>query len=332
MDHNSLLFSNIIGQDKAKELLRRSASQSRLSHAYLFRGPSGVGKKTTAHAFAGLINCHSPKNFDEPCGVCPSCKKFRSGNHPDFMKVEADGAAIKIDQIRKLKHALTFPPFEAEHRVVLLADVHTMRREAANSLLKTLEEPPSNTILILTGDEASEILPTIVSRCQVVPFHVLPYDKISEALMAENELTPDHAFTLAAVAEGSLGRARLLLKRDLLRVRQEIIAQLLQFSHDQAESVEVVLALAENAAKLKEDLEELLELLRLWVKDLILQLSGISEKTINYDLAQHLQDAANRWSLQQLSDKLHLIQTAKSQLARNCNRALVCEVLFFGLL
>ncbi len=329
---NALLFSSIIGQEKAKELLRRSVSQSKLSHAYLFRGPSGVGKKTTAHAFACQINCLSPKNFEEPCGVCTSCKKFRSGNHPDFLKIEADGAAIKINQIRELKHALTFPPFEAKYRVVLLADVHTMRREAANSLLKTLEEPPSNTILILTGDEASEILPTIVSRCQVVPFHVLPYDKISEALMAENELTPDYAFTLAAVAEGSLGRARLLQKKDLLSVRQEIIAQLLQLSQDQPESVEIIFALAEKAAKLKEDLEELLDLLRLWLKDLILQVSGISEKIINHDLTPHLRDAANRWSLQQLSDKLLLIQEAKKQLARNCNRTLVCEVLFFGLL
>ena len=333
MDTNAFSFANIIGQDKAKELLKRSVNQSKLGHAYLFRGPSGVGKKTMAYAFACLINCLSPQNLQEPCGTCKSCLKFRSSNHPDFMKIEAEGASIKINQIRELKHALSFPPFEAEYRVVLLTEVHTMRREAANSLLKTLEEPPNNTILILTGDEANEILPTIVSRCQIIPFHIIGYEKVAEVLIEEeDELSFELALTLASVAEGSLGRARLLLKKDLLHIRQQIVDQLLHISPDQPEAVEIVLTLADTAAKLKEDLEELLDLLRLWIKDLLLQFSGVSAKIINRDLALHLQTANQRWNLQQLTDKLHLIQTAKKQLARNCNRTLVCEVLFFGLL
>lgn len=332
MDTSTFTFIDIIGQDKAKKLLTSSVRQGKVSHAYLFRGATGIGKKTTAHAFACLINCHSPVDFQEPCGTCNSCRKFRSGNHPDFMKIEPDGAAIKIKQIRDLKHALTFPPFEAKYRVVLLTDVHTMRREAANSLLKTLEEPPDDTILVLTGDEAQEILPTIVSRCQVIPFHVLPYDKVAEALMAEEEIAPEDAATLAAVAEGSLGRARLLLKKDLLSIRQQIVAQLLELSPEQPEAAEVILTLADQAAKLKEDLEELLDILRLWINDLILQANGITGKIHNHDLVPYIKAACQRWNVQQLSDKISRIETAHKQLARNCNRVLVCEVLFFGLL
>lgn len=324
-------FADIIGQGKAKEILKRSVSSEKMSHAYLFRGPAGVGKKTMAHTFAALINCLSPGQHDV-CGKCIACMKFRSGSHPDFMRIEPEGAAIKIKQIRDLKHALTFPPYEAKYRVVLLVDVHTMRREAANSMLKTLEEPPENTILILTGDEANEILPTIISRCQVVPFFALPYNQVAETLAIEEEISNENAATLAAISEGSLGRARLLHQKELLQARQNIVDKLLSHSPDQPETVEVVLELAESTAKLKEDLNELLDLLKVWFRDLILHVSGAPDFVINRDLFPSFQTAAQRWNLQQLSDKLQLLSTAKKQLDRNCNKSLVCEVLFFGLL
>ncbi|MDP2752801.1 MAG: DNA polymerase III subunit delta', partial [Nitrospirota bacterium] len=129
-----LSFAGIIGQEKAKKLLHRAVEQNRLAHAFLFKGPMGVGKKTLARTFAAALNCQNQEG-NEPCGRCPSCRKFRSGSHPDFLVIEPDGAAIKINQVRELKKTLAFPPFEAKIRVALLCDIHTMRREAANSLL-----------------------------------------------------------------------------------------------------------------------------------------------------------------------------------------------------
>jgi len=326
-----LSFAGIIGQDKAKKLLRRAVEQDRLAHALLFKGPMGVGKKTLAKTFAAALNCQDPQGH-EPCGLCPSCRKFRSSSHPDFIVIEPEGAAIKINQVRELKKALAFPPFEAKIRVALLCDIHTMRREAANSLLKTLEEPPSQTMLILTADEAGGILPTILSRCQAVPFFPLPQPAVAKILVQEAGIEPESAATLAAMAEGSLGRARLILAKDLLGLRREIIDHLLRLEPNTPAAIQALGDLAESAAKLKEDLGELLELLATWLHDLLLFGHGASGSIINHDLSPAFPAACRRWSGSQLSERLRLLDTARKQLARNCNPTAVCEVLFFGLL
>jgi DNA polymerase-3 subunit delta' len=324
-------FAEIIGQDKAKQLLHRAVAQGRLSHAFLFKGAMGVGKKTFARTFATFLNCQNPLEH-ESCGQCPSCRKFHAGSHPDFLVIEPEGAAIKINQVRELKKTLAFPPFEAKLRVVLLCDIHTMRREAANSLLKTLEEPPGQTMLILTADEAGIILPTILSRCQTVPFFPLPQDEVAKILSREATIEPESAATLAAMAEGSLGRARLLLAKDLLGQRREIIDNLLQLAPDTPATIQALGNLAESAAKLKEDLPELLDLLTTWLHDLLLHLHGAPDKIINHDLRPTFPAACRRWSSPQLSERLGMMETARKQLARNCNPTAVCEVLFFALL
>ena len=326
-----LSFARIIGQDKAKKLLHRAVEQDRLAHALLFKGPMGVGKKTLAKTFAATLNCQDPQGY-EPCGQCPSCVKFRSGSHPDFIVIEPEGAAIKINQVRELKKTLAFPPFEAKIRVALLCDIHTMRREAANSLLKTLEEPPSQTMLILTADEAGGILPTILSRCQIVPFFPLPQAEVAKILAQEAGIEPESAATLAAMAEGSLGRARLILAKDLLGLRREIVDQLLHLEPNTPATIQSLGDLAESAAKLKEDLGELLELLTTWLHDLLLFAHGATGSIINHDLSPTFPAACRRWSSGQLSERLRLMDTARKQLARNCNPTAVCEVLFFGLL
>ncbi|MDH4320961.1 MAG: DNA polymerase III subunit delta' [Desulfobulbaceae bacterium] len=320
------------GQPKAATLLARSAGSDKIAHAYLFRGPDGVGKREAAIAFAARLNCDFLEN-GAACGRCPSCRKLFAGNHPDFIHIEPDGAAIKISQIRELKKALTFPPLEARHRVALLADVHTMRREAANSMLKTLEEPPADTILILTGDEAGGILPTILSRCQVIPFFALPYEHVAATLVREEEIDGEEAAALAAAAEGSLGRARMLHKSGLLAQRRLIVEALLRYPAAAPEAVEPLLNLAEESGGLKETLPELLDLLRLWFRDLIVTaIGGPAGLISSRDLQPLLAAALQRWSLPELIDRFDLLAEAEKQLSRNCNRALVCEVLFFALL
>jgi len=330
---NALPATEIIsGQPKAAALLARSAGNEKVAHAYLFRGPDGVGKREAAITFAARLNCAALAN-GAPCRRCPSCRKFFSGNHPDFIHIEPDGAAIKISQIRELKKTLTFPPFEARHRVALLVDVHTMRREAANSMLKTLEEPPADTILILTGDETGGILPTILSRCQIIPFFALPYDQVAAHLQQEEEISPEEASALAAAAEGSLGRARMLHKSGLLARRRQIVDTILRYPATAPEGVEPLLDLAEESAALKENLPELFDLLRLWLRDLIVTGIGAPATLItSRDLQPSFAEALQRWTLNDLSQRIESLAEAEKQLSRNCNRALVCEVLFFALL
>lgn len=332
MDTTDFRLVHLHGQDKAKRLLREAVARHKVSHAYLFRGPDGVGKKRAALTFASYINCQNP-DPEDACGSCKSCKKHQSGNHPDLVIVRPDGAAIKIGQIRELKQQVVFPPLEAKLRVVVLEDVHTMKREAANSLLKTLEEPPPNNLLILTADQAGEILPTILSRCQVVPFMPLPQKLLSQILQEEEGLDELTAKTLGALAEGSLGRAQLLIKENLLEHRREIVERLLSLQRDHSESVGTVLLLAEKTATLRDNVFEMLGLLRLWFRDLILFNAGEPENSlVNQDLLHLLPAAGGRWPVDKLYSRLRMFDRAERELAQNCNPTLVFEVLFFNLI
>ena len=332
MEASDLRFASLLGHDKPKALLREAVAKNKMGHAYLFRGPDGVGKKRTALTLAAYINCKSPLDGDS-CGYCTTCRKYFSGNHPDLILVEPDGAAIKIGQIRELKHQLTFPPLEAKVRVIVLEDIHTMRREAANSLLKTLEEPAPGNLLILTADLAGDVLPTILSRCQIISFGSLDHKDMAQVLMQENDMEESLAFTLAAVAEGSLGRAKLLWQEGLLSLRQEVVEGLLLGQQNPAETIAQVFRLSEKGAALKENTSELLALIRLWYRDLVLVAAGGPEASIaNKDLALFLPAAAQLWSLRQLQQKLHRLDLAERQLLRNCSRTLVLETLFFDLI
>lgn len=331
MSSEYFTINSVLGQEKAKDMLRRAVRGNRLSHAYLFRGPAGVGKKSLARAFGNYINCQSPTADQDACGSCNSCHKLKSGNHPDQITIEPEGVSIKIKQIRELKHALTFPPFEADYRTVIITDIHTMRREAANSLLKTLEEPPPGNLLILTGDEAGDILPTITSRCQIVPFTGLPHNLLAEILVKEG-LDPQGAATLAAVADGSLGRARLLADTELLELRRNIINRLLELQPNSPQAAEEVFLLADKAVTDNDHLLELLELLKLWFRDLALIAGNLPDQIHSHDLQDTFSRGSKRWAPNTLLDHLDRFDQARKELARNCNRTLVCETLFFGLL
>lgn len=287
MPKDYFTINTVLGQEKAKNMLRRAAGGGRLAHAYLFRGPSGVGKKSLARAFGNYLNCLEPLAEQDACGHCRSCRKLKSGNHPDRLLIEPDGAAIKIGQIRELKRALTFPPLEARLRIVLICEVHTMRREAANSLLKVLEEPPPGNLLILTGDGASEILPTITSRCQQIPFLPLPLAQVARELVGEG-IEAETAATLAALGGGSLGQARQLAKLDLLELRRTAIAALLDLHPGRANTAEAIFALAESAAGLGELLPQFLGLLKLWFRDLLLVHHRQPGRIVNLDLQESL--------------------------------------------
>ena len=321
-DYPSLSLSGLYGHDKAKRLLNRSRAAGRIPHAFLFRGPDGVGKKLFAKGLAAALNCRDRRGA-EACGVCPSCRKFKSMNHPDFLVISPEKGVIKIDRIRQLGQELTYPPYESKIRVVVREDVQAMRREAANSLLKTLEEPPDNNVLILTAESSKEVLATIVSRCQVVPFAGLSTADTSAILIARG-VAPDAAPLLARLAEGSPGRALLLQHTEMVALWKEVVGVLTDPAVDPDRDVGIILRLAEAVAGLKEDLPAFFGLLRIWVRD---QLFG--EDSVHLGLP----DVHRRksWNSAQLFAKLQAISRAESELARNCNKSLVCEVLLFSL-
>ncbi len=325
---SQLSFPYIVGQGKAQKLFGRSLSSERLAHAYLFKGPDGVGKKLFARGVAAVINCIQ-KRSGSACGHCPSCLKHMSGNHPDFHFVCPEKGAIKIDQIRQLKRILSYPPYEAKTRVVLLEDIHTMRQEAANSLLKILEEPPKDNLLLLTAEASKNILQTIASRCQSIPFYNLSVEATQKILLDKEEgLDTKTARILARLSEGSPGRALLLMKTDMIAIWEEVTGLIAKCPG--GEDVDKVLKVAESMAELKENLTPLLGLLRVWLRDMLVAMSG----GLKIDGDEHAKGAAfaKDWSSQELFAKMKALDRAELELGHNCNRTLVCEILLFRLL
>lgn len=319
-------FSRIIGQSKALSLLRRALAGGRLAHGYLFTGPEGIGKSTAARALAARLLCQA-KGEGAPCGRCPGCRKFAAGSHPDFVVVKPDGASIKINQIRELKRALSFPPFERGTRIVLIDDAQTMGREAGNSLLKILEEPPPDNLLLLIAADAEPMLDTIISRCQVIPFAALTEEQAAQVIRRTHpQLSSEEVRTMAKLTGGCPGRTDALHSSEALSLHKECLQALLAEVTSQPEAVEQALDLAGRLAELKDDLNLFFDLLPLFFKEVMTCILSGREPQEDHALA-----ARERWSLQRLSAMVEAVEAARSDVARNCSRALVCEVLLLEL-
>jgi DNA polymerase III subunit delta' len=326
-------FSALSGQEKAKNLLGRALVSGQLAHAYLFRGPDGVGKQLFARSLAAAVNCRQRQGMDA-CGQCPSCRRYSSGNHPDFVVISPEKGTIKIDRIREMTQMLSYPPYESGSRVILLEDIHTMRQEAANSLLKTLEEPPENNLLILTATVSHEVLTTIRSRCQMIPFFSLSQEETGKILMREYpELDMETARLLARLSEGCPGQALVMYRSEMIATWRQVVALVSDPAHASSRDVGLLLQAAETMAALKEDLLSLFGLLRIWLRDLLVagSVGGDGRATVGLNLAVQEGWSGKAWNSSQLFAKLHAVDRAEQELGRNCNRSLVCEVLLFQL-
>ncbi len=331
MNRSILCYTQLLGQEKAKKMVRRSLTGDRIPHAYIFRGPDGIGRKLFARGLAAALNCRTGE-APTACGECGSCRKYLSANHPDFLVVSPEKNGISIGRVRELSRELTYPPYEAARRVVVLEDVHLMRREAANSLLKTLEEPPENNLLILTAESSREILPTLISRCQVVPFFRL--SEVETCLIFEQfGIGGDESYLYARFAEGSPGKALMLKQTKLIELWREIIGHLSHQSRETGMDLDVTLDLAEKMAALKDDLGELLIFLKMWLRDMLVrgQNTSLAGKGLGESL-DNGQRVSKSWSSELVFAKLQAIEMAEKALARNCNRLLVCEIVLFRLL
>lgn len=334
----------IVGHEQAVTRLRRGIATGRISHAYLFTGPDQVGKTTLALAFAQAVNCTAgiaPSQtslFDQgvpgltpepPCGICTACRKIASGIHPDVRIVAPDEGTLKIEQVRTLQRELSLSPYEGRYRVAILSKMELATAEAANCLLKTLEEPPSQVVLILTAAEPELLLPTIVSRCQQIAFRPLPIAKVARALETLWSVERAQAELLARLSGGRLGWAVAAAQDEALLGRRREQLERLQ-TLLQAGRVDR-LDHAEQLNRKENLIQETLQLWLGWWRDALLVKVGAEEAIVNLDQATPLRKAAGRYSLKQVVETIQLLRETLVRLDQNVNQRLALEVLMLRL-
>ena len=312
-------FAGILGQDTCIEVLKRSIDSGKVAHAYLFEGVEGCGKSLTARAFIEAVFCGKK----ESCGNCPSCRKMISGQHPDLHLVRPEGSVIKIEQIRRLQHELSYRPVEAPKKACIIEDADRLNQSSGNALLKTLEEPPGNALIILVTANASAVLPTILSRCQRLHFAALSESVVTSILLA-SDVPEERALVAASLAGGSVAAAQRIAAENTFAVREKFLEQARSFSLG---NVSAIFAAAEELARGKERVPEVLDLLKSFYRDALLMRSGC-ERLANPDLASSVAGVAERCSIEQIMERIDFVSQAEHALARNVNPRLTLEVLF----
>jgi len=329
-------FESIQNQQQPIRLLNKILQRGNIPHALLFTGIEGIGKRLTAKMFAMALHCRKRHGtfHDEvtpagpfPCGDCRSCRRIGSGQHPDVLFIEPEGAWIRIGQIRSLCETLALKPFEDGMRVVIIANAQQLNAEAGNALLKVLEEPPQRTILILTALQGSDLLPTIVSRCQQFRFNPLSADTITRLMVTEQGLAPHVAESVAALADGSLTRAQRMAAGQWLQRRKWLITAggLNATTRDEI-TIGTVLAFAECLAAQREWVDDSLEIMKSWLRDLVV-VKHAPDKVIHQDLRDHLATASQGMDTDVLLAKIRIIQSTQRDIQANANLRLALEVM-----
>ena len=313
----------IIGHQHIVEQLQQTVASDRIAGAYLFVGPTGVGKETVARYFAQLIFCQQDAQPPTVCGTCLACRKVDSGNHPDLQFIRPDGSLLKIGQIRELQKQIIYAPLEARRKVYILTDVDRMNAEAENCLLKTLEEPPASSVLILLTSNIRALLPTTRSRCQILQFHPMSTQALTEILVEKFSVAPEQATTLAIAADGAIGKALTRLEKG--DVLTEEVPEILRETDPLA-----AFRLAEHFKDNPETLGELVT----WYRDLLFLQQGAPSELITHIYSlEELQRIVPRYSHLRIQQAIQTVFDTKSLIENtNTNATLALEVMCLKLL
>jgi DNA polymerase-3 subunit delta' len=321
----------VIGQDKILSLLDYSLKSDAVAHAYLLVGPRHVGKGTLAINLAQALNCDGP---ELPCGQCRSCQRILEGKHADVTPIGLDSKTeIGIDDIRGLQRLANLPPYEGKCKVFIIDDAEYLSTEAANSLLKILEEPPPRVVWLLLAAEEEHLLPTIISRCQRLELKPVPSERVQEVLVNSYNVDADKAKLLTQLCHGRLGWAvSTLANGDILEQRSQRIAKLvslLTVSLEQrfADAQELASQFSQNRKAGAEIVETWLD----WWRDLMLIKGGCREAIINVDYETTLEEQARGLNLSEIEGFLTNLGLLQENISKNVNPRLAWEWLMLNL-
>jgi DNA polymerase III subunit delta' len=327
-------FDAVLGQDQAGQLMAMALEKNRVGHAYLFAGADGTGKTLFAMELAKALLC---RNDQPPHSIgCSECRMVSEDNHPDLSLVQAEEGKrfITIDQARKVSHMLSRRPVQSARRVVILRDADRMNDEAANSLLKTLEEPAPYAVLILTSSRPRNLLETIRSRCQELRFAPLSPEHVQTILSRQGEHEAHLVAFAARASQGSAGRAINALESGSIESHLDILGRVIDLPKEDpfALAGELIAWLKTIAPKLEPQRVQLRETIRLMVcayRDiLMLHEGGTAEDLLHADQVDTLYTIADRLSRERLLLIIESLWTARRQIDRNASMPLVLENLF----
>lgn len=317
---------NLIGHNWAVDMLQEHVAKEKMRHAYLFTGAPGLGRRSLALAFARSLTCSAPPAPGAFCGVCKNCRQMDAMQHPDLniIQAEQEGGILKVEPIRELRKTVLLSPYQADYRIVLLLRFEEANPSAANALLKTLEEAPRQVILLLTASNTEALLPTIVSRCEVLRLHPVPLDDV-ENFLREKGADAEKARLLAHLSAGRPGYALHLLEdEDALQARE---THLNAFQEMLSASRVARFAYAEELAKDKELFREnLLLWLSLW-RDVMLHAAGDADAVANVDQRALIETLAQKLDLAAAKKRLVAAEKGIERLKRYVNPRLLAEVI-----
>lgn len=303
-------FDRVRGHGRQIRILRAMLASGQVPHAFLFTGIAGIGKHLVANGLVKALNCLT--GTDDFCGECLQCRKIDKQAHPDVQLLEPlpDKKGLLIEQVRTLQQDIIFKPLEGKKKAVIIDQAETMNASAANCLLKTLEEPPEDTVIILLAQAVSDMLPTVLSRCQRIHFTPLT-DEDLLGLLAEQGIEAARAALLLPLAQGSLERALMLAGSDFLTRRKKLADRL-------CDGAPASLKLAEDLAKNENELGLSLEFLESWFRDMLVLLQGADGvRLCNSDLAESLARAAAGTSRSIVLEKLRRLRRLRTESAFN---------------
>ena len=315
-------FAEILGHDRIKTILATALRHGRLPPALLFSGPDGVGKKALALVCARALVCE--RGHDDACGQCAACTRAARGLHPDVVLVEPDGATIKIDRVREVAREIGARPFEARSRGFVIDDAHLLTEQAANALLKCLEEPCQTSHVLLVTSAPQALLPTIRSRCQTLRVGTLPPGLLAEHLEADRGLPREDAHLRAVLSGGSLGAA-LAFEPEAYRGLRDALLKLLEVVPRQG-----VFERMDAAQKLADvdDLPLALTALRALLRDVAALAAGAPDRSIlNADVVERLRALAAGPLGRRAGELAASIAETREALRTNANPSLSMDVL-----
>lgn len=324
-------FSELSGQDDALQRIRATLIGGRVHHALLFCGPDGVGKHLAASHLAQVFVCRNQADPSVACGDCPSCFKCQNTAHPDILIIEPnEKGRITVDNIRDAAQALHIQALEGAFKVLIIRDADRMNHQAQNALLKTLEEPPGQTKIILSSAKPQQLLLTVLSRCQRIDFRRVASATIAKMLIDKTDVDESTAHLVAALSQGSPAQALSTDPEETLSHRDHVADFDMRLSRDDRRAAATAIELSSQLCSDKEQLESRLQLLGVWLRDQILLASNTPDPEIaNIDRQSDLQNLAEQRGLMQLLARARALQTAQEKLIQpfNLNTALIIEQL-----